>query len=50
MNWDNQALEAWLKECRRRDDDAMTLARYTREDEDKIRVSRSLLKVIWVKR
>jgi len=42
MNWDNQALDAWLKECRRRDDDAMTLARYTREDEDKIRVSRAL--------
>ena len=39
MNWDQKALEAWLEESAQRDDDAMTLQKYTRSDESKIKVS-----------
>ena len=37
MNWDQKALEAWLEESARRDDDAMTLQKYTRSDEGKVK-------------
>ena len=29
MNWDQQALEAWLEESARRDEDAITLQKYS---------------------
>ena len=39
MNWDQKALEAWLEESARKDEDALTLQKYTRADEGKVKVS-----------
>jgi hypothetical protein len=37
MKWDQQALEAWLEESAQRDEDALTLKKYAKEDEAKIK-------------
>lgn len=37
MNWDQKALEAWLEESARKDEDALTLQKYTRSDEGKVK-------------
>ncbi|XP_059019372.1 coiled-coil domain-containing protein 39 [Mustela lutreola] len=37
MNWDQQALEAWLEESAHKDNDALTLQKYAQQDDNKIR-------------
>nr|XP_023419899.1 coiled-coil domain-containing protein 39 [Cavia porcellus] len=37
MNWDQQALEAWLEESAHKDSDAFTLQKYAQQDDNKIR-------------
>ncbi len=38
MKWDQQALEAWLEESAQKDEDALTLKKYSKEDDSKIKV------------
>lgn len=38
MNWDQQALDAWLKESAKRDEDTLILQKYGRVDDGKIKV------------
>ncbi|XP_036301347.1 coiled-coil domain-containing protein 39 [Pipistrellus kuhlii] len=37
MNWDQQALEAWLEESAHKDSDSLTLQKYAKQDDNKIR-------------
>lgn len=37
MNWDQQALEAWLEESAHKDSDTLTLQKYSQQDNNKIR-------------
>jgi len=39
MKWDQQALEAWLEESAQKDEDALTLKKYSKEDDSKIKVN-----------
>uniref|UniRef100_A0A8C0J3C1 Coiled-coil domain-containing protein 39 n=1 Tax=Chelonoidis abingdonii TaxID=106734 RepID=A0A8C0J3C1_CHEAB len=38
MNWDQQALEAWLEESTHKDNDAVTIQKYAQQDDGKLRV------------
>lgn len=48
MNWDQKALEAWLEESARKDEDALTLQKYTRSDEGKVKVRNPLHSLIFL--
>uniref|UniRef100_A0A8D0H9X8 Coiled-coil domain-containing protein 39 n=1 Tax=Sphenodon punctatus TaxID=8508 RepID=A0A8D0H9X8_SPHPU len=37
MNWDQQALEAWLEESAQKDNDAVTIQKYVQQDDGKLR-------------
>jgi len=37
VSWDQQALEAWLEESARRDEDALTLKKYSKSDNSKLK-------------
>ncbi|XP_077019276.1 coiled-coil domain-containing protein 39-like [Tamandua tetradactyla] len=37
MNWDRQALEAWLEESAHKGSDALTLQKHAQQDDNKIR-------------
>ena len=43
MNWDQKALEAWLEESAKRDEDALILEKYTRSDESKVKVNHFII-------
>ncbi len=38
MKWDEQSLVAWLEESAKQNEDALTLAKYAKVDENKIKV------------
>ena len=39
MNWNKEALEAWLEEAARKDDDAMIVEKYAQVDDGKIKAT-----------
>ena len=38
MNWDQQALEAWLEQTAQKDDDVLTMQKYAQADQSRIKV------------
>uniref|UniRef100_A0A8C6CPY5 Coiled-coil domain-containing protein 39 n=1 Tax=Moschus moschiferus TaxID=68415 RepID=A0A8C6CPY5_MOSMO len=50
MNWDQQALEAWLEESAHKDSDALTLQKYAQQDDNKIRALTLQLERLTVER
>lgn len=48
MNWDQQALEVWVEESACQEEDNMTIAKYARADESKIKAKGSKMIVLIV--
>ena len=42
MKWNQQALEAWLEEAARKDEDAMIIQKYSSVDDSNIKAALSL--------
>lgn len=45
MNWDQQALETWLEQTAKKDDDVLTVQKYAQADQSKIKVVQQVMKI-----
>ncbi|XP_077204436.1 coiled-coil domain-containing protein 39 [Paroedura picta] len=48
MNWDQQALEAWLEESARKDNDALVIQKYAQQDDSKLRALTLKIEILTV--